>query len=83
MRFLDGPAGFAWSSPFARWQGSARRCSGLELATVLTRRALADRGLSASQVDRARARWTVPQPDQFFGAPLLAGRIGAPGISGR
>lgn len=26
--------------------------------------------------------WTIPQPDIFYGAPTLAARIGAPGLSG-
>jgi acetyl-CoA acetyltransferase len=84
MRYADAaiPAGFAWSSPFARWQGSLAGLPGLDLATAVTSRALADRKVDAAAVDGLVLGWTVPQPDIFYGAPTLAGRIGMPGVSG-
>ena len=43
------PAGFAWSSPFTRWQGSLAEVSSLDLAADVAARALAER-----RVDPAR-----------------------------
>lgn len=76
------PAGMVWSSPFAKWQGSLATVSSLDVAAAVTRRALADRGLDAATLSGLVLGWSVPQPDIFYGAPLLAARIGAEGISG-
>ena len=51
------PAGLAWSSPFAKWQGSLAEVSSLELAADVTARALAARG-----VDPARIPDSAPSP---------------------
>ena len=84
MRYEDVaiPLGFAWSSPFARWQGSLADVPGLDLASAVTSRALTDRQLDPAAVDGLVLGWSVPQPDIFYGASTLAGRIGMPGISG-
>lgn len=84
MRYVNAaiPAGFAWSSPFARWQGSLAEVPGLELAQAVTSRALAERGVDPLAIDGLVLGWTVPQPDIFYGAPALAGRLGMPGVSG-
>lgn len=84
MKFDDVaiPSGFAWTSPFARWQGSLADLSSLDLAADVTRRALSERAVEVSGIDGLILGWTVPQPDVFYGAPLLAGRIGAAGVSG-
>src|SRR5882757_9729700 len=84
MRFDDVaiPAGLAWSSPFAKWQGSLAEVSSLDLAAAVTTRALADRGVDVDALDGLVLGWTIPQPDVFYGAPTLAGRIGAPGLTG-
>lgn len=76
------PAGFAWSSPFTKWQGALAEVSSLDLAADVTARALADRGLDAAVIEEMILGWTVPQPDIFYGAPLLAAQIGSAGISG-
>jgi acetyl-CoA acetyltransferase family protein len=76
------PLGGAWTTPFARWQGALSELSSLELAERATRRALADRGVSAKELDRLILGWTVPQPGAFYGAPTVAARIGAPDSSG-
>ena len=76
------PAGFAWSSPFTKWQGALAGVSSLDLAADVTARALAGRGLDLAAVEEMILGWTVPQPDIFYGAPLLAARIGAAGMSG-
>lgn len=84
MRYDDAaiPAGAAWSSPFAKWQGTLATTSSLDVAAAVTVRALTDRGVDPAAIDGLVLGWTVPQPEVFYGAPTLAGRIGAPGISG-
>lgn len=84
MRFERAciPLGGAWSTAFCRWQGPLASVSSLELAEIATRRALADRGVPASELDELVLGWTVPQPGAFYGAPTVAARIGAPGITG-
>jgi acetyl-CoA acetyltransferase family protein len=76
------PLGSAWSSPFAKWQGSLGEVHSLDLASAVTARALADRGIAAEQLDGVVLGWTVPQRDIFYGAPTLAARLGAPGLTG-
>lgn len=76
------PVGFAWSSPFARWQGSLAEIPSIDLAADVTARALAQRGLDPSAIEEIVLGWTIPQADIFYGAPLLAARLGAPGVSG-
>ncbi|MBV9421741.1 MAG: thiolase family protein [Solirubrobacterales bacterium] len=84
MRFERAavPVGFAWSSPFARWQGPFAELSSLDLAAAVTERALADRGLPPSEVASLVFGWTVPQEGSFYGAPTLAARIGAGSVTG-
>jgi len=72
MRFDDVaiPAGLAWSSPFAKWQGSLAEVSSLDLAAAVTTRALADRGVDVGALDglvlagrfRNRTCSTAPPP---------------------
>lgn len=76
------PAGFAWSSPFARWQGALSEVSSLDLAVDVTRAAFERRGFSAEGLTGLVLGWTVPQRDIFYGAPSVAARLGAPGITG-
>jgi len=76
------PLGHAWSSPFARWQGPLAEVDSMTVAEVVNRRALADRDLPADELTGVVLGWTVPQPAIFYGAPTLAARIGATGVSG-
>jgi acetyl-CoA acetyltransferase family protein len=76
------PAGFAWSSPFARWQGTLSEVNSLDLAVDVTRAAFERRGFSAEELTGLVLGWTVPQRDIFYGAPSVAARIGAPGVTG-
>jgi acetyl-CoA C-acetyltransferase len=84
MRYEDVaiPAGLAWSSPFAKWQGPLAEVSSLDLAADVTARALAARGLDPGQLTGLVLGWTIPQPGIFYGASTLAGRIGAAGVTG-
>ena len=76
------PAGMAWSSPFTKWQGTLAEVSSLDLAADVTARALAQRSVDPAQIVGLVLGWTIPQPDIFYGAPTLAARLGAAGISG-
>lgn len=76
------PLGYAWSSPFARWQGPLAEMNSIDLATNVTNRALKDRGLSGEEITDLVMGWSVPQKDIFYGAPTLAARIGAEGVTG-
>lgn len=84
MQYTDValPLGQAWSSPFAKWQGSLAEVSSLDVAVAVTSRALADRGVSPEQIEGIVLGWTVPQPEVFYGAPTVAARLGATGVSG-
>lgn len=84
MRYDDVaiPAGMVWSSPFAKWQGSLGEVSSLDVAEAVTRRALADRGVDPHQIASLVLGWSIPAPDIFYGAPWLAARIGAEGVTG-
>jgi acetyl-CoA acetyltransferase family protein len=76
------PVRLGWSSPFVRWQGALSEVSSLDLAVDVTRRALAERDLPASELTSLVLGWTVPQPEIFYGAPTVAHRIGAAHASG-
>ena len=84
MRYHDAaiPLGYAWSSPFVKWQGALADVPSLDLAVAVTSRALADRGFDAAGIDGLVLGWTIPQRDIFYGTPTLAARLGAPGVSG-
>jgi acetyl-CoA C-acetyltransferase len=76
------PLGLAWSSPFARWQGALSSLTSLDLAVDVTARALGERSVEPSSLTQLVLGWTVPQPGIFYGAPTVAARLGAPGITG-
>jgi acetyl-CoA acetyltransferase family protein len=71
-----------WSSPFARWQGELSERSSLDLVVDVTTRALERRDFASADLDGIVLGWTVPQPGIFYGAPTVAARIGAPGVTG-
>ncbi|MDQ1497677.1 MAG: acetyl-CoA acyltransferase [Actinomycetota bacterium] len=76
------PLGLAWSSPFARWQGSLADVNSLDLAAAVTGDALARRHVDPAVITRLVMGWTVPQRESFYGAPTLAARLGATDVSG-
>jgi acetyl-CoA acetyltransferase family protein len=84
MRFENAyvPYGVYWSSPFVRWQGSFASLHPVHFAAEVARRALADRGLEPSEIDSLHAGTTVPSKHVFYGAPWLAGLIGAESATG-
>lgn len=82
MRFERTCLPALWSSPFARWQGELAEIPALDLAAGVTTDALARWRLPAAELDEVVLGWTVPQRRGFYGAPTLAGRIGAPRATG-
>ena len=84
MRFENAyiPYGAYWSTPFCRWQGSFAPLHPVRFAAEVACRALAERGLEAGLFDCLFLGMTVPAPSSFYGAPWLAGLIGAEGITG-
>ena len=76
------PYGGYWCSPFARWQGSFASLHTLKFAADVTRKALEARKISASSFSNLYLGMTVPAHASFYGAPWLAGMIGAEGITG-
>jgi len=76
------PHGGYWSSPFVKWQGSLADANSVTLAAGTARRWLEARGVSPEVFDGLCLGFTVPQKHSFYGAPWVAGLIGAPGITG-
>ncbi len=76
------PYGGYWSTPFCRWQGSLGHLHSLKFAAEVAVNALAHRNVSADVFDGLFLGLTVPQQSSFYGAPWVAGLIGAPGITG-
>ncbi len=76
------PYGGYWSTPFCRWQGSFAHLHAITFAADVARRALEERQIPPHTFDALHLGMTVPQQHSFYGAPWLAGLIGAPGITG-
>jgi acetyl-CoA acetyltransferase family protein len=76
------PYGGYWSTPFCRWQGSIGHEHSLKLAAATARRFLERVDISPETFDHIAIGFTVPQQGIFYGAPWLAGLIGATGIAG-
>ncbi|HTJ23848.1 MAG TPA: thiolase family protein [Gemmatimonadaceae bacterium] len=76
------PYGGYWSSPFCAWQGSFATQPPIPFAAELTARALAERGIAASDVDGMCLGTTVPSKGSFYGAPWFAGLSGLCHVSG-
>jgi acetyl-CoA acetyltransferase len=81
MRFSRAciPLGYAWSSPFSRWQGALADLNSVDLAVQVTGRALAERDLPAEAISQLILGWTVPQKEIFYGVTTVAARLGATG----
>lgn len=76
------PYGTSWSSPFCKWQGSLAHLHAMELAADVARRVLAERDISTETFDGLTLGMTVPQRQSFYGAPWMAGLVGAEGVTG-
>jgi acetyl-CoA acetyltransferase len=84
MRFENVyiPYGAYWSTPFSRWQGSFATLHPIEFAAETTTRALSQRNIAPEAFDGVHLGTTVPSKHSFYGAPWLAGLIGAEGVTG-
>ena len=71
-----------WSTPFSKWQGSFAHLNAVTFAADVTRDALAARRINAATFDGVFLGLTVVQKGSFYGAPWLAGLIGAGDVSG-
>ncbi len=71
-----------WSTPFCRWQGSFAHLHSMVFAAEVCKGALAGRGISPAVFDGIVLGMTIPQKSSFYGAPWMAGMIGAAGITG-
>ena len=76
------PYGAYWSSPFVKWQGSLANENSVTLAASTASRWLAAHEISPEVFTSVALGFTVPQKHSFYGAPWVAGLIGAPGITG-
>jgi len=76
------PYGAYWSTPFTRWQGNFAHLHPILFAANVTRRALHERDIMPEAFDALFLGMTIPAEHCFYGAPWLAGLIGATSISG-
>ncbi len=76
------PYGGYWCSPFARWQGSFANLHTIKFAAEVSHKALEARKISPAVFSNVYLGMTVPAPASFYGAPWLAGMIGAEGVTG-
>jgi acetyl-CoA acetyltransferase len=84
MQFHDVfiPYGGYWSTPFVRWQGNFAHLHAIRFAADVAKQALRERDIEPETFDALYLGMTVPAEHSFYGAPWLAGLIGAAGISG-
>lgn len=71
-----------WSTPFCRWQGNFAHLHAIEFAAEICRSALKTRGIPSTVIDQVVLGMTIPQKSSFYGAPWVAGMIGAKGVTG-
>lgn len=76
------PYGGYWSTPFCRWQGSFANQHSMKFAAQIARLALDDRKIPPTEFDGIILGMTIPQTHCFYGAPWVAGMIGATDITG-
>lgn len=76
------PYGCYWSTPFCKWQGSFAHVHALKLCAQVAGSALAERKVNPKLLDGLFLGWTVPQQSSFYGAPWVAGLIGAAHMTG-
>ena len=76
------PYGAYWSTPFTRWQGNFAHLHPILFAADMARRALQERNMAPEVFDALFLGMTIPAEHSFYGAPWLAGFIGATSISG-
>ncbi len=84
MKFQNAfiPYGVYWSTPFVKWQGNFANLHPLTFAAEMTKRALGERELAPTNFDALFLGTTVPSKGSFYGAPWVAGLIGAEQLTG-
>jgi acetyl-CoA acetyltransferase len=84
MRYENAyiPYGAYWSTPFCKWQGSFANLHPITLAADVATQAMEQRELEPTAFDSLYLGLTVPSAGSFYGAPWLAGLIGAEGLTG-
>jgi len=76
------PYGVYWSTPFVKWQGNFANLHPVKFAAQVTKQALAERDIPVDALSGLYFGATVPSKQSFYGAPWLAGMIGAGTITG-
>ncbi len=76
------PYGSYYSTPFCRWLGSLAEQHSIKLAAQVAARHFANRKINPETLDGIVLGITVQQKQGFYGAPWLAGMMGAPGVTG-
>lgn len=76
------PYGGYWSTPFVKWQGSFSNLHPVKFSAEITQQALEERDISPQAFTGLFFGMTVPAKRSFYGAPWLAGMIGAGDITG-
>ncbi len=76
------PYGGYWSTPFVKWQGNFANLHPLKFAGQITQQALEAKNVSPQVFTSLYLGMTVPAKHSFYGAPWLAGMIGAGDITG-
>ncbi len=78
MQFQDVwiPYGAYWSTPFCSWQGSFATLPPIPFAAEVAARALAERGITPSDIDGLCFGTTVASKYSFYAAPWFAGMAG-------
>ncbi len=71
-----------YSSPFAKWQGTLSTEHSLKLGAQTAARWFADKGWDPKQFDYLYLGYTIHQKQAFYGAPWVAGMIGAEEVPG-
>ena len=71
-----------WSTPFCRWQGNYAHLHSMVFAAEICKGAFPGRRISPKMFDGIVLGMTIPQKSSFYGAPWMAGMIGASGITG-
>jgi acetyl-CoA acetyltransferase family protein len=71
-----------WSTPFCRWQGNFAHLHSMIFAAKTCKEAFPARRISPEIFDGIVLGMTIPQKNSFYGAPWMAGMIGAKGITG-
>jgi len=71
-----------WSTPFCRWQGSFANLHSMVFAAEICKGAFPSRRISPEIFDGIVLGMTIPQKSSFYGAPWMAGMIGAQALTG-